>query len=75
MLDHVRVSVHSVARATLLLASTCWLTGPQGPHTCYGQPTATQAASPGSNLEAKEQVLRHAVFFKFKASSAKKNRT
>ena len=45
-------------------------TSPQVPQTFYGESTARQETSPGTNSEAKEQVLRHAVFFQFKVSSA-----
>ena len=73
MFSHARGAIHSALRTILSLACICGLAGVQIPQQCYGQSTAKEEASPRSEKEANEQVLRHAVFFKFKASSAKED--
>jgi hypothetical protein len=55
----------------ILLASAAGLIAPGVLSTCFGQPTAQQTEAAESSLSQADKVLRHAVFFKFKPTSAK----
>jgi Stress responsive A/B Barrel Domain len=70
MFYRASAAVHSALRAALLPACACCLAGLDDPKGCYGQSAAKQEAPPGAKSETKVEVLRHAVFFEFKASSA-----
>lgn len=69
MFRHPPMAIYSALRVTLFLG----LASLQVPQVCYGQSTAQQEGLPGSETEDERKVLRHAVFFKFKASSAKED--
>ena len=64
MFRHARVRI---------LAGICLIVTLQAAQVCFGQSTAKQFAAADSETEAKDKVLRHAVFFKFKDGTSKED--